>query len=97
LLQDRHWFTLAAVLLRAVAAAWEDGSPDRAIVTRSCEHCSQARGRPRLPEIGLEVSVSHSGDFVAVAATVAGPVGVDIELITDIDFAPLLDAVCAQN
>jgi len=41
--------------------------------------------------------VSHSGEFAAVAETRAGPVGVDIEHIRQIDVAALGPELCAPG
>ncbi|MGP3689734.1 4'-phosphopantetheinyl transferase family protein [Streptomyces sp. IBSNAI002] len=76
---DRERSALGAVLLRAVAAGVLGSAPDAVGVDRSCPSCPGQHGRPVLPGTGLHVSTSHSGVFVVVAATRAGPVGVDVE------------------
>jgi len=43
---------------------------------------------------GLEVSVSHSGALVVIAATSAGRVGVDVERLRPIDHVLLREAIC---
>jgi 4'-phosphopantetheinyl transferase len=93
----RDAFTLGAVLLRAVAARRFVCPPDHVIVTRECDDCAQPHGRPRLPELGVEVSVSRSGEFAAVAITDAGSVGVDIEQIIDVDIEALLPTLCGPE
>jgi 4'-phosphopantetheinyl transferase len=50
-----------------------------------------------LPDVGLHVSVSHSGRLVVVATTRGGPIGVDVQEITDIDHRPLIDDVLASD
>jgi 4'-phosphopantetheinyl transferase len=88
---DADRFTLAAVLLR-VAGAAETGTDATLLrVDRTCPRCRRQHGRPRLPGLDLHVSVSHSGDVVAVAVTAAGPVGVDVERTGPIDYRRLLD------
>lgn len=79
----------AAALLRQVVAELCGGAPEHVHVDRACEQCGGQHGRPRLPGLDLHVSVSHSGDRVAVAVTADGPVGVDVERVRSLD----LDAV----
>jgi 4'-phosphopantetheinyl transferase len=79
--EDRSRFALGAGLLRLVAARTAGADPRAVLVDRTCAQCGQPHGRPRLPDVDLHVSVSHSGDLVGVAATRAGPVGLDIEAI----------------
>ena len=94
---DRDRSALAAVLLRLVAAA-ATGEPPRSIrIGRDCQTCGKPHGRPRLVDHGYEVSVSHSGQRVVVAITDAGPVGVDVEQITQVDLTELATAVLADD
>lgn len=87
---DRDRFTVGAALLRLVAGADLGERPERVPVRRVCPDCHRPHGKPAVPGSGLELSVSHSGDWVAVAATRAGPTGVDVERVrTDIDLASL--------
>jgi 4'-phosphopantetheinyl transferase len=69
----------AALLLRCVVASLLGQSPEDVTVTRRCAHCPAPHGRPELPGVPLQVSVSHAGDRVAVAVTDRGTVGVDVE------------------
>jgi 4'-phosphopantetheinyl transferase len=49
---------------------------------RTCSSCGQPHGKPRLrvpADAQLELSISHAGDFVAVALTRQAPVGIDVE------------------
>ena len=78
---DRRRFLAGRALLRRVAAGYLGLPPQQVPLTARCPDCSVPHGRPELPGSGIEVSVAHSGDRVAVAATRAGPVGVDVELI----------------
>lgn len=76
---DRDRFVAGAVLLRA-AVTEETGMPPQDVsVDRSCPRCGAMHGRPRLPDPGLHVSVTHAVDRVGVALTRAGPVGIDVE------------------
>jgi 4'-phosphopantetheinyl transferase len=94
---DRDRFTLAAALLRLVVAGEVGVAPDRLRIDRDCPCCTRPHGRPRLPGHDLHVSVSHSGELVAVAATSAGPVGVDVEQITDLDYLSMCRHVLAPS
>lgn len=47
----------------------------------SCPHCGAEHGKPRMPGSGLELSIAHAGDRVAVAISEGAPVGVDVEWI----------------
>jgi 4'-phosphopantetheinyl transferase len=48
-------------------------------VSRRCPHCPAPHGRPELPGSPMQVSVSHSGNRVAVAVSDRSAVGVDLE------------------
>lgn len=81
--EDRDRFTTANALLRLAAEDFLGTAP---VVDRTCPRCGEPHGKPRVQ--GVEVSVSHSGDLIAVALTDLGPVGVDVEETkrhTDID------------
>ncbi|HZM76705.1 MAG TPA: 4'-phosphopantetheinyl transferase superfamily protein [Candidatus Limnocylindrales bacterium] len=76
--EDRDRFTTANALLHL--AAWKQlGS--RPVVERACSRCGEPHGKPAIsaPTGSLHVSVSHSGDLIAVALTELGPIGVDVE------------------
>lgn len=90
---DRDRFTLAAALLRVVAGKAFGVEASTVVIDRSCNTCGDPHGRPRLPGTGLQVSISHSGDVVAVAVTPAGPVGVDVEQF-GIGHTDLVPTVC---
>jgi 4'-phosphopantetheinyl transferase len=77
----RAQYTVAAALLRLVAAPLTARPAARVVVDRSCPTCDRPHGRPRLPETGLDVSISHSGATVAVAVSAAGAVGVDVQQV----------------
>ncbi|MFI9382578.1 4'-phosphopantetheinyl transferase family protein [Kutzneria sp. NPDC052558] len=92
---DRQRSLTGAWLLRTAVAAITGDRPSEVLLDRTCADCGQQHGRPRLPaSVGVEVSVSHAGDRVAVALTRLGEVGVDVE------FAPLpghFDHELAEN
>lgn len=86
---------MGAVLLRLVAATRLGVSAAAVHVDRTCAGCRQPHGRPRLTDAGLHVSVTHSGDFVGIAMTAAGPVGIDVELVQSFDHRALFGDVLA--
>ena len=94
---DQARFTVAAALMRLVAADLTGRPPATIAVDRRCPGCGRAHGKPRLPGTGIDVSVSHSADRVLLAVTRAGPVGVDVERITDANTATLADRVLAPG
>ena len=82
---------LAGLLDRAERERWaayrRDADRERFLVgcglaevsfDRTCRQCGQPHGKPAVQHGGLEFSVAHSGDLVAVAVATA-PVGVDVE------------------
>lgn len=93
---DRDRFVLAAALLRVVAGQALAVEASAVVVDRSCETCGSPHGRPRMPGTGLQVSISHSGDVVAVAVTRAGPVGVDVEQF-GAGYIDLVPTVCTAS
>jgi 4'-phosphopantetheinyl transferase len=67
-------------LLRTVVAGQLGMTARQVVLDRTCPDCGLQHGRPRLPSgTGIESSVSHSGDRVAVAITRLGELGVDVE------------------
>jgi 4'-phosphopantetheinyl transferase len=95
--EDRERFVLATALLRLAAGAWLQRPPEHVAVDRTCDRCLRQHGPPRLPETGLYASISHAGEYAAVALSDVAPVGVDIERIGRIAYAPLLSAVCTAG
>lgn len=95
---DRERFVLGAVLLKAVVGQ-RLGRPAAAVVIdRTCPRCGSQHGRPRLAAAsGPHLSVSHSGAVVAVGVTSAGPVGVDVEAVRDLDTGSLAASVCTPD
>ncbi|MCP3979055.1 MAG: 4'-phosphopantetheinyl transferase superfamily protein [bacterium] len=82
---DRRRFTTAAALLRLVSANRLGVAPESVAVDRRCATCGAPHGRPQLVGTELNVSVSHSGDRVAVAIGRCPPLGVDVELVSEVD------------
>jgi len=78
--QDRERFVVGCALAKAVAAGAGYGEhPARIALDRTCPRCGKPHGKPRIRGGDLELSVSHSGDLIAVAAARVTPVGVDVE------------------
>lgn len=76
---DRARSTAAAVLLRQMAAAASGVPAEQVQVDRTCPRCDRSHGRPRLPGLGLDASITHAGDLAGVALSSAGAVGLDVE------------------
>jgi 4'-phosphopantetheinyl transferase len=81
---DRDRFAVGCALVRIVAGRVTGTPPRLVAIDRTCPTCGRPHGRPRLvgSDAGLELSVSHSGGRVAVAAARRTPIGVDVEQIT---------------
>ena len=81
---DRRDFLAAHTLARWVAGVVVDRAPHRVSLRQRCAVCGGGgHGRPDLPdhpEVG--VSWSHIAGVVAAAAGL-GPVGIDVEIVTD--------------
>jgi 4'-phosphopantetheinyl transferase len=79
---DKRRLIVGNALLR-LAVRQETGSfPE---IDRTCPDCGEPHGKPRVVGHDLHVSVSHSGDRIAVALTWAAPVGIDVEEITALE------------
>ncbi|MEU4219502.1 4'-phosphopantetheinyl transferase superfamily protein [Actinoplanes sp. NPDC026623] len=77
----RRQFTSATALLKVVVAAATGGDPFEVRLRRECPDCRRLHGRPEVVGGTPNVSLSHSGDRVAVALCADGPVGVDVERV----------------
>lgn len=78
---DRDRFLVGVAVVRQVTAAALRLPAAAVRIDRSCPQCDRPHGRPTLPGTEWQVSVSHSGQLVAVAVAWGEPVGVDVEAI----------------
>ena len=82
---DRNTFATGRALLRLVVGARMDVEPHEVVVRTTCVRCgSTSHGAPTVDPVGgaraaPHVSVTHAAGLVMVAATDAGPVGIDCE------------------
>jgi 4'-phosphopantetheinyl transferase len=76
---SRERFLVGCALTKAAVASERGISPAEVALDRTCPGCGQPHGKPRVSG-DLELSVSHSGDRIAVAvARTTNPIGVDVE------------------
>ena len=76
---DRDRFVVGAALIKLAVAHGTDLPAAAIHVDRQCPTCGKSHGQPRVLAFDVHVSVAHSGSLVAIAATRAGPVGIDVE------------------
>lgn len=90
----RSEYVAGVGLLRQVAGRALDLEPGSVEISRACRDCGKPHGRPVIE--GLGCSVSHSDGYVAVAIG-QGQIGLDIEVLRELDYAGLLDRVLAPG
>lgn len=78
---DKQRFLTGRALIRGVAAAELGIAPKDVVIDASCFDCGKPHGKPKVA--GLELSISHSGDWVALAIADSAAVGVDVEEVRD--------------
>jgi 4'-phosphopantetheinyl transferase len=78
---DRSRFLLGACLVRVVAGLRLGTAATDIGLDRTCPRCDEPHGRVRVVGARLSVSVSHAGDWVLVAESGEGTVGVDVERV----------------
>lgn len=87
----RRRFTAATALLKVTVAQLIGCGPFDVKLRRECPDCRRLHGRPEVVGGTPNVSISHSGDRVAVAQCADGPVGVDVEQMNpDVDVDSML-------
>jgi 4'-phosphopantetheinyl transferase len=80
---DKLRFLTGRALIRGVVATELGIAPGDVVLDSACFECGKPHGKPKVVGSTLEVSISHSGDWVALAMTEGVPVGVDVEEIRD--------------
>ena len=76
--EDRERFLTGCALAKTALARYTGLRPADVRFDRTCGQCGEPHGKPVIEGGGVEHSVAHSGDLVAVAVAQA-PVGVDVE------------------
>jgi 4'-phosphopantetheinyl transferase len=76
--EDRARFLAGCALAKTALARYTGQRPADVRFDRTCGQCGEPHGKPVIEGAGVEHSVAHSGDLVAVAVARA-PVGVDVE------------------
>lgn len=80
---DRDRFATSRALLKTLVGTVRGVDPGAVRLRYRCFRCGSPHGRPVVvapaEAVGLHVSLSHAGSRVVVAASPAGPVGVDLE------------------
>lgn len=94
---DRARFTVGAVLVRLLFAAYLSvADPGSVAVDRTCR-CGRPHGRPRVAGSGIAVSITHAGDRVGVACGVMTSLGLDVEPMSGTDIADLRSIVLSPH
>jgi 4'-phosphopantetheinyl transferase len=79
--EDRERFLVGCALAKAAVASYV-GRPARDIaLDRTCSQCAKPHGKPVVTGSAIELSLSHSGDRIAVAVARQTPLGVDVEQV----------------
>lgn len=78
--EDKARFVTGTAIVRRLAAAALQTTPKDVKLDRTCPDCDRPHGKVRIAhDTDLEVSISHSGAWVVVAAYRGRPIGVDVE------------------
>jgi len=79
---DRDRFIVGVTMARALFARALGVPPADVRLDRRCPRCGRPHGKVRLAGTAhIEISVSHSGTWVVLAACHTYPIGVDVEVI----------------
>ena len=76
--EDRERFLTGCALAKTALARYTGQRPADVRFDRTCGQCGEPHGKPVIEGGGIEHSVAHSADLIAVAVAQA-PVGVDVE------------------
>lgn len=79
---DRERFVVGVALAKYAVSLYVGVEPTLIRFDRTCPRCSTPHGKPILRGSGIEFSIAHSGDVVAVAVADA-PAGIDVEQHTE--------------
>jgi 4'-phosphopantetheinyl transferase len=77
--EARDTFATSRAMQRLIGARYLDLPPAEVRIARDCQYCAGNHGRPRFPGAAIEYSVSHTKEWLLVAVTGTGLVGVDVE------------------
>jgi 4'-phosphopantetheinyl transferase len=77
--EDRQRFLVGCALAKAAVARATGADPAGVTFDRTCTRCGKPHGKPATHS--AQLSVSHSGDMIAVAVTSVTPVGIDVEQV----------------
>jgi 4'-phosphopantetheinyl transferase len=79
--EDRARFATARLIARTALGRRVGIAPDEVDLDATCPRCGAQHAKPVAggPAAGLELSISHSGDRVAVAIAEGAQVGLDVE------------------
>ena len=80
---DKLRFLTGRALIRGVVSQELGIEPNEVVLDSSCFECGKPHGKPKIVGSTLEVSISHSGEWVVLAMTDGAPVGVDVEEVRD--------------
>jgi 4'-phosphopantetheinyl transferase len=80
---DKLRFLTGRALIRGVVSRELGIKPSEVVLDSSCFECGKPHGKPKIVGSTLEVSISHSGDWVALVMTDGAPVGIDVEEVRD--------------
>ncbi|MPZ24345.1 MAG: 4'-phosphopantetheinyl transferase superfamily protein [Dehalococcoidia bacterium] len=94
---DADRFLLSASLVRCIAGGYCSRPPRQILVDRRCARCGAPHGKPRILGSQLQLSVSHSADWVGVACHIGAEVGLDVEHAHQRDLDQLVEHVLAPQ
>ncbi|WP_253769294.1 4'-phosphopantetheinyl transferase family protein [Goodfellowiella coeruleoviolacea] len=79
---DAARFATGRAVAKTVLAQQVGIDPAEVRFTTECPHCAGNHGKPRMAGTDVDLSISHSGDLVAVGMVVGAVLGVDVEQTT---------------